>query len=114
MKDFNSKYTGEQVEALLDIVSQGGGGDNPIQSSDIYYTEFTADDVFLTYQGEEGSEPIDITQPLLDAINSNKIIVVPSGSTHSGYNMLYGKTDTETAYRLAFVGADQTIIYDMD
>jgi hypothetical protein len=26
MADFNSKYTGQQVEALLDIVSQGGGG----------------------------------------------------------------------------------------
>ena len=26
MADFNSKYTGEQVEALLDIVSQGGSG----------------------------------------------------------------------------------------
>ena len=25
MADFNSKYTGEQVESLLDIVSQGGG-----------------------------------------------------------------------------------------
>lgn len=27
MEDFNSKYTGEQVETLLDIVSQGGGGE---------------------------------------------------------------------------------------
>lgn len=113
MEDFNSKYTGEQVEALLDIVSQGGGGDNPIQSNDIYYTEFTADDVCLGYQGEGGNQIV-VTQDLLNAINDNKVIIVPAGSTHSGYNMLYGKTDSEYSYRLAFIGADETIIYNMD
>lgn len=92
----------------------GGGGDNPTQSNDIYYTEFTADDVFLTYQGEEGGEPIYITQPLLDAINSNKIIVVPAGDVSSKYLMIYGKTYQEHGYRLAFVGVCDTIIYDMD
>lgn len=37
MTDFNSKYTGEQVEALLDIVSQGGtgggGGEGEVQKT---------------------------------------------------------------------------------
>lgn len=35
MADFNSKYTGEQVEALLDIVSQGGtgGGEGEVQKT---------------------------------------------------------------------------------
>lgn len=113
MEDFNSKYTGEQVEALLDIVSQGGGGDNPIQSSDIYYTDFTADDVYLGHQGDD-SNPIIVTQDLLNAINDNKVIIVPAGNTRSWYNMLYGKTDSEYSYRLAFIGASETIIYNMD
>lgn len=37
MADYNSKYTGEQVEALLDIVSQGGtgggGGEGEVQKT---------------------------------------------------------------------------------
>lgn len=35
MADFNSKYTGEQVEALLDIVSEGGvgGGEGEVQKT---------------------------------------------------------------------------------
>lgn len=81
--------------------------------SDIYYTDFTADDVYLGYQGE-GGNPIVVTQDLLDAINDNKVIIVPAGSTRSGYNMLYGKTDSEYSYRLAFIGASETIIYNMD
>lgn len=81
--------------------------------SDIYYTDFTADDVYLGCQGE-GSNPIIVTHDLLNAINDNKVIIVPAGSTRSGYNMLYGKTDSEYSYRLAFIGASETIIYNMD
>lgn len=36
MEDFNSKYTGEQVEALLDIVAEGGsggGGEGEVQKT---------------------------------------------------------------------------------
>lgn len=104
---------GRTVEDAINSVSNSGGGDNPTQSNDIYYTEFTADDVYLGYQGE-GGNPIVVTQDLLDAINDNKVIIVPAGSTRSGYNMLYGKTDSEYSYRLAFIGASETIIYNMD
>lgn len=105
---------GTTVEDAINSISNSGGEDSPTQSNDIYYTEFTADDVFLAHQTEEGGKPIYITKPLLDAINSNKIIIVPAGDVSSKYLMIYGKTYQEYGYRLAFVGVCETIIYDMD
>lgn len=105
---------GSSVEDAINSISNSGGGDNPTQSNDIYYTEFTADNVYLGQQGEDGGNPIVVTQELLEAINDNKVIIVPAGSTRSWYNMLYGKTDSEYSFRLAFIGASETIIYNMD
>ena len=51
MEDFNSKYTGEQVEALLDIVSQGGssgGGGGTITEADIANMGFTKNQGTIT------------------------------------------------------------------
>ena len=51
MADFNSKYTGEQVEALLDIVSQGGGsggGGGTITEAEITAMGFTKNQGTIT------------------------------------------------------------------
>lgn len=51
MEDFNSKYSGEQVEALLDIVSQGGssgGGGGTITEADIANMGFTKNQGTIT------------------------------------------------------------------
>ena len=50
MEDFNSKYTGTQVEALLDIVAQGGssGGGGTITEAEIAAMGFTKNEGTIT------------------------------------------------------------------
>lgn len=75
MADFNSKYTGQQVEDLLDQVASGnaggGGGDIPI-----YIAPFTVDDVRSLYNDELATLSIPIA--FIEAVIAKKRIFIPS------------------------------------
>ena len=80
---YNSKYTGQQVENLLDQVANGntGGGGGSSSGEDIrYFTDFTVE------QFIEGCENENVilreTSELFNAIKNNKIICVP----YEGYD----------------------------
>ena len=61
----------------------------------------------------EGSPaPLTITQELLDAINAEKIIIVPSGLDRGSYIMQVGALDQETT-RVTFIGSTDLIYCDM-
>lgn len=81
MADFNSKYSGEQVESLLDMVANGeaggggGGGDAPY-TSDYFSLAF-----FLGVYAEGGSTQIqdtDAVQELMAAIINQKRVFIVS------------------------------------
>lgn len=79
MADFNSKYSGEQVEALLDQVASGnagGGGDIPVISQDTYIAPFTVDDVRSLYNGDLATLSIPIA--LIEAVIAKKRVLIPS------------------------------------
>lgn len=84
MEDFNSKYSGEQVEALLDQVASGnaGGGGTP----EVYIADFTMeslrDGMYNVHQ-----VTCDM-QALVAAMNANKIILVRE-SESSDYKGVY-------------------------
>lgn len=79
MADFNSKYSGEQVEQLLDMVAggnAGGGGDIPVISQDIYIAPFTVDDVVSLYNGDIATLSIPIA--MIEAAIAKKRVLIPS------------------------------------
>lgn len=89
MEDFNSKYSGPQVEALLDQVASGnvggGGGIN-----EVYIADFT-----ITSLREGIYDGIDVEcdiQALVEAINANKVILVrdDEDSSFQGVYVLNG------------------------
>jgi hypothetical protein len=70
---YNSKYTGAQVEELLDKVDNG-------EVDNVYVTDFTFYDLFDVFYSEgEASKAADIAS-LLAAAQANKIIIVPISS----------------------------------
>lgn len=82
MADFNSKYSGEQVEALLDQVASG--------SADVYIADFTMES--LTSGMNNGVQVDCDMQALVAAMNANKIILVREGegSDYKGVYVLNG------------------------
>lgn len=70
MADYNSKYSGEQVEALLDQVASGVG-------TDVYIADFTMESLRA---GMNNGSQIDCDmQALVAAMNANKVILVREG-----------------------------------
>lgn len=87
MVDFESKYNGEQVEAILDSVVNGeaGGGDN------VYITDFKVVDFLLLKEGEIEELQID-SVALSEAIIAKKTILVPYDDGFvGGYGLLLGE-----------------------
>lgn len=78
MADYNSKYSGEQVEALLDQVASGnaGGGGAPIVSQDTYITPFTVEDVGSLHNGDIAT--LSIPTALIEAVIAKKRVLIPS------------------------------------
>ncbi|MBQ5844259.1 MAG: hypothetical protein IIW52_05330 [Alistipes sp.] len=104
MADFNSKYSGEETEKLLDRVATSSG------EALIYYTSFNADDVFYAQQGYDGRS-VNITQELIDAINRDSIIIVPKGEDTGAYTMKV--TPYNDAFRVSFFGGRELIWIDI-
>lgn len=73
MADYKSKYSGEQVEGLLDQVASGsGGGGGSIVISNVFETDFTFEDLaFEDYDLQQDMEA------LAQAIIANKQIYIP-------------------------------------
>lgn len=91
MEDFNSKYTGEQVEALLDIVSQGGssgGGGGTITEADIANMGFTKN------QGT-------ITEVKMNGVSKGTSGVVDLGNVITEHQDISGKVDKVTGKGLS-------------
>lgn len=87
MADFNSKYSGEQVEELLDRIANGGevpeGG---VVGSDVYVTDITMEmleDALYT-----GSQYQCDTQSLANAIRAGKRVFIKTSSDNSIYGLL--------------------------
>lgn len=79
---YNSKYTGAQVEGLLDQVASG--------SADVYVADFTMESL---KNGMNNSKQIDCDmQALITALNSNKVILVREceDSSYKGAHVLNG------------------------
>lgn len=104
MADFNSKYSGEETEKLLDRVATSSG------EALIYYTSFNADEVFYAQQGDDGRS-VNITQELIDAINRDSIIIVPKGEDTGAYTMKV--TPYNDAFRVSFFGGRELIWIDI-
>lgn len=104
MEDFNSKYSGEQVEQLLDQVASGnaGGGGAPIVSQDTYIAPFTVEDVGSLYNGDIATLSIPIA--LIEAVIAKKRVLIPS-------NFDFGNGFAELTYAEGYVGeADAGLI----
>lgn len=75
---YNSKYTGAEVEALLDIVQQGGGGG---AADNVYHTDFTVEDLYALENGDVDQLQFD-AQGLSNALYNHKNILVPFSNDH--------------------------------
>lgn len=77
MADFNSKYSGEQVEALLDYIANGGeipeGGGGVVEMP-IYVTEFTIEELIQAME-MKAILSYDMSN-LIAAIEANKLILI--------------------------------------
>lgn len=83
MEDFNSKYTGQQVEDILDQVASGG-------SNEVYIADFTRESLRKgVYDGTNVECDI---RALVDAMNANKVILVreDKDSSYKGVYVLNG------------------------
>lgn len=99
MEDFNSKYSGEQVEAILDAVANGeaggggGGGDD-----NVYITDFKVVDFELLKGGKIEELQID-SVALSEAIIAKKTILVPYDDGYvGGYSLLLGEVVNTDIY----------------
>lgn len=81
MEDFNSKYTGQQVEDLLDQVASG---DIP---EEVYIADFTMSS--LRQGMNNGSQVRCNMNSLIEAMAANKIILVREDEEDSGYKGVY-------------------------
>ena len=78
MADFNSKYSGEQVEQLLDQVASGGGG-GVIDSCKVYVWEFDG----TLANGSNGT----ISQEVADELSQAETVVLKMGDDSEGISM---------------------------
>lgn len=109
MADFNSKYSGEQIDALLDMVAASVGG--VIVSQDTYIAPFKAGDVEAI--ANNGNYTIFIPLDLIRAILVKKRVLIPfDGDYDEGYveviqsdGYIYeeGGSVTDAGVYLAFV-----------
>lgn len=100
MEDFNGKYSGEQIDALLDMVAASVGG--VIVSQDTYIAPFTVEDVGSLYNGDIATLSIPIA--LIEAVIAKKRVLVPS-------NFDFGNGFAELTYAEGYVGeADAGLI----
>ena len=86
MADYNSKYTGQQVEALLDIVSQGGGsggGEGEVQKTT--ETEILA----MGFTKNQGT----ITEVKMNGESKGTSGVVDLGTVITAHQDISGKQD---------------------
>lgn len=77
MADFNSKYSGEQVEALLDYIANGGeipGGGGIVGDIPIYVTEFTVEELIQAME-MKAILSYDMSN-LIAATEANKLILI--------------------------------------
>lgn len=81
MTDYNGKYSGEQIDALLDMVAASVGG--VIVSQDTYITPFTAEDVSDIVNNGDGT--LFIPLALIEAILTKKRVLIPSQTAYGGY-----------------------------
>lgn len=111
MADFYSKYSGEQVETLLDIVNQGGGGGGVVVKEDTYTANFTIQQLRM-YAGTELfslSIPIDF----IDAVIAGKIILIPYEFGLVGLSGSYAIILSASAYKNdTNIGCTATIYTD--
>lgn len=104
MADFNSKYSGEQVESLLDYIANGGevpeGGG--AVGSDVYVTTFTVE--ALRYLNDNPDTTISVPVDIINAITEKRVILVPDTTAGLGYvvaTYAYGVTVDGTDAMLA-------------
>lgn len=85
MADFYSKYSGEQIEALLDYIANGGevpeGGG--AVGSDVYVTTFTVEE--LRYLNDNPDTVISVPVDIINAITEKRVILVPDTTAGLGY-----------------------------
>lgn len=85
MEDFNSKYSGQQVEQLLDRIANGGevpeGGGTV--GSDVYVTTFTVEE--LRYLNDNPDTTISVPVDIINAITEKRVILVPDTTAGLGY-----------------------------
>jgi hypothetical protein len=84
MEDFQSKYSGEQVEAILDAVANGEAGGGAVDN--VYITDFNLQDLHDVYEGEVRQIRY---EDLGNAILEKKRILVPS---EKGFCLLTGES----------------------
>lgn len=85
MADFNSKFTGEEVEQYLDRIAKGEAVNN------VYFTDFKVTDLELLVSGHLESLQID-GEGLMNAIHDGKAISVPYGEdVIGGHAILLGE-----------------------
>ena len=88
---YNSKYTGQQVEALLDIVSQGGGTGGEIQKT----TE--AEILAMGFTKNEGT----ITEVKMNGVSKGTSGVVDLGTVITEHQDISGKVDKVAGRQLS-------------
>lgn len=115
--DYNSKYSGPQIDALLDMVAAGVGG--VIVSQETYITPFTAEDVVTITSNETGT--IFIPLALIEAILTKKRVLIPSQTVYGGYvaviqaeGYIAEEGATDAGVRLAFILKNILYVIDID
>ena len=109
MEDFNSKYSGEQVEALLDQVASGNAGGGGGGITEVYIADFTMESL---RNGIYNITQVDCDmQALVAAMNANKIILVRESedSAYKGVHVLNGYT--EDFLYFSIVDSEGNVLY---
>lgn len=110
MADFDSKYSGEQVEALLDQVASGnagGGGGGGI--TEVYIADFTMESL---RDGMNNGTNVDCNiQGLVTSMNANKVILVRENDdpSYKGVYILNGYA--EDLLYFSIVDSDGNILW---